>query len=835
MVRLRNRHLVNNAASIAICGLLVGLLVAAAAFPALAVTGLAAKVSVDSFQELPDDLEVLPPPETSYLYAADGKTRITGFYEENRQNIPLQEMSPLMRQAIVAAEDTRFFDHHGVDLKGVMRALVANSRAGEVKQGASTLTMQYVRQALTYSARTPAERREVTADTSARKLKEIRFAIALEKRLSKDQILENYLNIAYFGHKAYGIYAASYAYFNKHPKDLAVEEAAMLAATVRAPSVYDPSSSDPKEKEAILKRRNWVLDRMVQEGFVDVPTARAAQQRPITLKAKTPPNSCVDVPPKHKDWGFFCAYFVDWWKQQKDFGANPVEREANLKSGGYRIVSSLDPDLQDSAMEKILRRKGVRNNYALGGVFIEPGTGRIKAMAVNRNYSNDNRENGRHSDPALRGRKGTYPNTTNPVLGGGSLGYQAGSTFKMFTMLAALEEGMPLATAFQSPNQYRSQYVGGGPGEKSACMVNGEYHWCPRNASKSMSGLRNMWSGFGMSVNTYFVQLVEAVGAENAVKMAEKLGLTWHNPSDADLASPGGQHNPKYWGAFTLGVAETTPLEMANAYATLAADGKYCAPLPVKRIYDRTGKQLPGGNPDCQQRLLPDVARAATDAARCPVGDQPQGAGGSCGGWSTAPGVGGGIKQPVAGKTGTTDNNQAAWFVGYTPKLAGAVFQADPDYRKRTVYSTADSSQVFTETIRDYFGGRSMKNFPAPPPGLAKGEMVRLPDVTCRGVAAAKQTLRSAGFKVREYPDQVPSRCAQGTVAFTRPTGEAPKGGLVTIFISNGQAPQPKREPKPKKPGDGDPILPPPGDGPTRPPDDGDGGGGGGGLLPDLY
>ncbi len=809
-----------------ICGLLAGLVVAAAAFPALAVTGLAAKVGADNFQELPDDLEVLPPPETSYLYAADGKTRITGFYEENRQNISLKEMSPVIREAIVAAEDNRFYDHHGVDLKGVLRALVANSKAGETRQGASTLTMQYVRQALVYSASSEPEKRAATARTSSRKIKEIRYAIALEKRLSKDQILENYLNIAYFGHKAYGVYAASYAYYSKHPKDLTLEEAAMLAAMVRAPSVYDPASKDPKVREATLARRNWVINRMIALGYVNAADGEEAQKRELKLKRKAPPNTCTEVPPNHKDWGFFCAYFVSWWKAQKAFGANRNEREANLKSGGYKIITSLDPKLQSAAMKNILSKKDVHNKYALGGVFIEPGSGRIKAMAVNRIYSNTSTGNHQHSDPAIRAKykgkvKGNYPNTTNALLGGdGGLGYQAGSTFKIFTMLAALEEGMPLATSFQSPHQYKSMYVGGSASDKSACKVDGVYHWCPKNADKSMAGQRNMWDGFGRSVNTYFVQLVETVGAEKAVRMAERLGLTWHG-NDIKMATK--PDLTKGWGAFTIGVANTTPIELANAYATVAADGKYCDPLPVAKVLDRTGKEVPV-KPTCKQVLSPDVARAATDAARCPVGDPAQG--GSCNGGATGASVGRNINQPVAGKTGTTDSNQAAWFAGYTPKLAGAMFETDPDYNKNSVYAATDPSYAFGEIVRAYYGDAKMRNFPAPPPSLAKGDMVPLPSVACRSPEEAKSILEDAGFKVREYPDRVPSNCAAGSVAYVKPTGEAPKGGYVTIFISNGEKPKPDPSKSPKKPGDptdppgGDPTCRPSPRDPCWPPDD---------------
>ncbi|MGH3734446.1 MAG: penicillin-binding protein [Micromonosporaceae bacterium] len=811
---MRDRSLANNVASLLICGLLAGLVVAAAAFPALAVTGLAAKAGADNFQELPNDLEVVPPPETSYLYAADGKTRITGFYEENRQNITLKEMSPLMQKAIVSAEDTRFYDHHGVDLKGIMRALVANSKAGETRQGASTLTMQYVRQALTYSARTAAERTAAKEQTNTRKIREIRYAIALEKRLSKDQILENYLNIAYFGHNAYGVYAASYAYFSKHPKDLKLEEAAMLASMVQAPSVYNPASKDPKVRDATLARRNWVISRMVDMGYVDAKAAEAAHKAKLVLKRKAPPNTCVDIPPNHKDWGFFCDYFVTWWRSQKAFGANTAEREANLKGGGYKIITSLDPKLQSAAMKNILAKKDVHNKYALGGVFIEPGTGRIKAMAINRLYSNINAKNHAHSDPRVLKKnpkaKGNYPNTTNRLFGGdGGLGYQAGSVFKMFTMLAALEEGMPLATGFQSPHQYKSQYAGDST-SKSTCKVNDEDRWCPKNASKHMAGMRNMWSGFGMSVNTYFVQLIETVGTEKVVRMAERLGLTWHGNDIKQATDPA---QTKEWGSFTLGVANTTPLELANAYAAIAADGKLCDPLPVNKVLDRTGKEMPVA-PSCKQVLSPDVARAATDAARCPVGDQAQG--GNCGGGPTGGSVGRNIKQPVAGKTGTTDDNKASWFAGYTPKLAGATFEVDPDYFDRSVYSLTDATYLFGETLRDYYGDAKMKNFPKPPASLAKGNMVPIPSVTCRSPGEAKRILEEAGFKVREYPDRVPSNCGEGSVAYVRPTGQAPKGGYVTIVLSNGEKPKPDpSKSPPKKPGD--PTEPPGGDPTCRP------------------
>jgi membrane peptidoglycan carboxypeptidase len=373
---------------------------------------------------------------------------------------------------------------------------------------------------------------------------------------------------------------------------------------------------------------------------------------------------------KHNDWGYFCDMFKNWWMQQKAFGATPQQREENLRRGGYTIVTTLDPKIQRIAMNEVTSKQRIGTSYAHGLVAIEPGTGKIRAAAVNRRYSLNQENNGPHSDFGKRRADvpSSYPNTVAPLLGGGNMpGYQAGSTFKIFTMVAALDMGLPLNTRINAPGRLVSIYPSGGPGSCGG-------RWCPRNASASMTGVQTMWSGFGKSVNTYFVKLEQQIGAERAVRMAERLGLTWHTDIDRMMASP---KRAKGWGSFTLGVADTTPLEMANAYATVAADGKYCSPLPVHSITDVAGNRLDVAGPDCRQAVSPQVARAAVDAMRCVTGYRA--ATGSCGGWSTAPGVYRAVGRPVAGKTGTTDDTRAAWFVGFTPSLAAASFIADPD------------------------------------------------------------------------------------------------------------------------------------------------------------
>ncbi|WP_203941081.1 transglycosylase domain-containing protein [Spirilliplanes yamanashiensis] len=691
-------------------GLIAGVVVAGLAYPLAAVAGLGAKSGAGLLQELPEELQVAPNAQTTYVYANDGKTLLTTFYEEHRKPTALADMSPYVKQAIVASEDSRFYDHNGVDVKGVARAFVANQQAGGVSQGASTLTMQYVRMALRDGAQTPTDALRATEQTTARKLREMRLAIELEKQISKDEILERYLNSAYFGHRAYGIFAASQVFFSKAPKQLTLVEAATLAGLVKAPSAYDPAS---KDRTAATDRRNYVIDRMRTLGSITAAEAAEAKEQPIRLKLTTPRNDCVSVPESRNHWAFFCDFFKSWWLQQPAFGANSRERLDNLRRGGYRITTSLDPRVQAAAQKHVLEKEKKNSRYALGQVVIQPGTGRVKAMAVNRTYSLDQSGNGKHSDPAKRKKfKGNYPNTVNPLLGGGDMpGYQAGSTFKIFTMLAALDQGMPLSTAFNSPPRFKSKYITS-PGP-AACGT----YWCPKNASASMTGRQTMWSGFGKSVNTYFVQLEQKVGAQRAVKMAERLGLQWRTEVDQRMASPA---NASGWGAFTLGVSDATPLEMANVFATLAADGKYCTPNPVQFIKTPTGEDamfngVPVAGVRCRQALLPAVARAATDAARCVTGYGA--AAGACGGWETSPMVHAIMKRPVAGKSGTTDSNQAAWFAGYTPQLAAAAFIADPDNPRHAVGSGNATKQktLVAETLRDALKDAPKVKFTPPP------------------------------------------------------------------------------------------------------------------------
>ncbi|MEV1144617.1 transglycosylase domain-containing protein, partial [Micromonospora sp. NPDC049799] len=555
--------------TVLMAGALAGLVLAAAALPAALVFGIGFSALAAPYSELPNSLRTPPTAQRSNLYANDGTTLITSFYQEDRVDVPLAEVAPVMRQAIIAAEDSRFHEHSGVDVRGVIRAFTVNQRDGATRQGASTLTMQYVRNVLGSDPRlTERQRRAATEITTARKLQEMRYALALERELSKDEILARYLNIAYFGAGAYGVAAASKRYFSKSPANLTLAESALLAGLVQSPDTDDPINGDA---DAALGRRAYVLDRLVELGQLVADEAARAKAEPINLRPSETPNDCTAVPEAHNDWGFFCDWFTRWWNAQPAFGATVDERQLSLRRGGYSIVSSLDPAVQRATTEQVRRLYGPNDRYAAPTAVVQPGTGRVLAMAVNRNYSVQ-------ANPA--GQK-NRPNTVNQlVAGGGAIeGYQAGSTFKLFTMLAALESGLPLRTEFDAPDRIVTGYPVTGP---TSC----DGYWCPRNANSSVDGRHTMWTAFGLSVNTYFAWLAERVGADRVVEMAERLGIVFRSADDAGLA----RHGARTWGPFTLGVSATTPLDVANAYATVAAEGTWCAPLPVVSVTDAAGQ-----------------------------------------------------------------------------------------------------------------------------------------------------------------------------------------------------------------------------------------------------
>ncbi|WP_025272246.1 transglycosylase domain-containing protein [Haloglycomyces albus] len=686
--------------------LLTGVAVAALVLPIAMLGGLGAKAGFEAMDELSAELVETNPPLTSYVYADDGETLLSLFYDEFRREVSLDEISPIMRQAMVAAEDTRFYEHNGVDYRGVMRAAVANQTSGKVTQGASTITMQYVRGALQLNAESIADVVDASEKSVGRKLREARLAMSVEEQLTKDEILERYLNQAYFGHNAYGIFAAAYIYFSKHPSELNLEESALLAGLVKSPSEFDPTTSG---QEAALDRRNWVLNRMIKLDYISHADASEVVGAPIKLKSSDAPNSCMTNSGVPSEYGFFCDYLRLWWRQQEAFGDTPDERERELRQGGYTIITSLNTKTHKETNQRLRDKKDDESRHAFGSVVMEPNTGRIKTLGLNRQFSYNQTNNAVHSNPSVH-RKGNHPNTVNALLGGGSSsGYQAGSTFKIFTLLAALDDGYDLSYSLNSPHRVATSFVTA-PGPASCGG-----RWCPSNANSDMAGNRTMWSGFGMSVNTFFAQLIDNVGADKTVEMAERMGLQWRTDVDKRLAKP---ENRTGWGPFTLGVSDAQPIELTNVYNALAGNGQLCEPLPVNRIIDRNGQDSAAASPSCHQAVDEDVALAATDAGRCVTETERSGV--DCGAWGTAREVGDIVGRPVSGKTGTTDSNRASWFIGFTPDVTVGVFQADPDYMFNNVplNELIYARETAAEIMSDYLEGVDPTPFEPPPQSI---------------------------------------------------------------------------------------------------------------------
>lgn len=798
-MRKHDHSLASNAAALIICGLLAGLVVAAAAFPAIAMTGLAAKAGAEGFDNLPSVLQVPQAPQITNVYASDGKTLITSLFDEDRRDVTIDQIAPVMLQAIVASEDTRFYDHHGVDIRGVARALVQNQSGGQ--QGASTLTMQYVRQATSYSATTPQQVLDATVDTPARKIREMHLAIAVEEQLTKQfngdehaakqEILRRYLNIAPFGHRAYGIYAASETYFHVTPSELTLDQAAMLAGMVQSPSRDDPTTKLGASL-ALDRRNTHVLAGMLKAGDITQAAYDDAISKPLGLNLNEPANGCISS--INIKWGFFCDYLERWWLTQPAFGADEFTRESQLETGGYKIVTTLNVQDQ-AAADKYVKKYATKGNThggqdAMMLAGVEPGTGEVTLMAVNRTYSNDDSHNGVSTNKEKRaaGIRGTYPNTTLPLVSGDGSntdGFQFGSSFKMFTMIAALQDGLPLSYTVNTEYKYTSNDPSSDP---KAC--NGLY--CPHNSAASEHGVRNMWTGFGQSVNTYFVPLEDRMndgtssGAIKAFNVAKSLGIGF---------APGYQSS--VGDSFTLGTSPSNPLEMAAAYAAVDDSGMYCAPIPVRSITNNQGEKLDVAQPQCHQAIDPDIAHAAVNAARCPIGDEVP----DCGHYATAGNTRGVMgDRPVAGKTGTNDNGESHALIAMTPQLAVAGILTDPDYAHPDGGYTVSTNvnAAVAHTLADSTKGLPKLGWPNPPSDLANGTgHVRIPGFKCASVGSAEAQLRGSGLRyiVMRAPVDSAANCPGGSVERSDPSGSTTSHAVVALYLSNGKSKAPTPNP----------------------------------------
>jgi membrane peptidoglycan carboxypeptidase len=709
------------------------LLCSVALLPFVVPAGALVRDTARHLGDVPPLSKQLPAPaQTSVIYAADGKTVLANLVlDENRKIVPLSQIPRRVRNAVVAIEDDRFYEHRGIDLRGILRAAVADLREGSFTQGGSTLTQQYVKKVVTGDSR-----------TLDRKIREAMYAVQLERRWTKDQILYAYLNQAYFGGGAYGIATAAQHYFGgKSVSELSLAEAASLAATIAAPNRYNPT------RRANAARRGIVLDRMVERGFATAKQVAVAKKQKVRVKLYTPKTRQ--------------PLFVEDIKQQllhdhvydRVLGKAGSERRKRMVfQGGLRIYTTLEParqrDAEAAVSNQLWSRFGRNGNPTAALASVEPKTGRIVAQFSGRDF-----------------KHAKYDLTT----GRGGTGFQPGSSFKVFFLVAALEEGISPATTFNSPAKITI------PDRR--CRVGINQPWQPGNAGESEAGVYNMYQATAHSVNTYFAQLALKVGIDRAIETARKMGISNIPPRD----SPG--YAAWQVCSLVLGVREVSVLDMASAYGVLANNGVRCTPFSIARIDGPGRRTLFDRKPSCQRVIEPKIAAQMTAMLRGVV------TGGT--------GVGAALPdRPVAGKTGTAQDYKSAFFNGYTPQLATSVwvgFTPKPtpmptlSPRGGPVFGGTYPAMIFHDYMAAALAGAPVLGFPAapPPPPAPKG---KVPDVVGQPVNRARAILQAAGYGAAVQ--EVPSGEPKGRVVGQDPPGgaDAPGGTTVALRVSNGKA-----------------------------------------------
>ncbi|WP_404350417.1 penicillin-binding protein [Phycicoccus jejuensis] len=756
-----------------------GLLLAGIAVPAIGASGQAAKSGVDFFNDLPSDFEVSPLAQQSKIVDAKNHV-IANPYDENRIIVPLNKISKNMRNAQIAIEDARFYEHGGLDLRGFTRAVVSNAQGGDV-QGASTLTQQFVKVTLQEQALRAGDEqaaKAAVAENYGRKLQELKYAVNVEENFTKDQILQGYLNLVYYGDQAYGVEAAALNYFGVHANKLTLGQSALLAGIVQQPTAYNPVIN-PKQAQA---RRNVVLTRMQQLGFASAKDVAAAKKQPVEKMLHKKPAKGVC---HRSSEPYFCAYVMAYLQhspQLAALGKTPEERLKRINQGGLTIRTTLDPAMQKITQREITKAVPVGNKSNLGGAItvVEPGTGKVLAMGqaadFDKNQTNWN---------------------VDQVYGGGPYGYQFGSTAKMFGLVTAIEQGMPMNAQIFTP--FATNHVDhsfGGPKVVGA-PCGADKPWDVGNDYAIGGRMMSLSEGIAKSVNTWAAQLSIEVGPCNVLDTMKKMGIHMANGKEVDRTISNA----------TLGSGTTTPLALASAYATLAADGTYCEPSPIVSITTPDKKEIKVPKTSCKQVIKKETAAAVSSLLE-----------GTLKNGGTADGLWDVSARPAAGKTGTTNGHNQSWFAGYTRQLASAVWIGSVNVSDKNgkfyslngkcfgsygcfsqVFGGTVSAPVWANTMKALSKGMKVEQFPTPSSQTQRGNLDPIPNVYARNPGSAAAILQGAGFG-STVGQSIPSNAPVGTVAGTSPSGEAVRGSTVTLLISSGAAASPAVNVKPTRP-----------------------------------
>lgn len=577
---------------------------------------------IDFYYSLPDNIDFVEDslPQHTILLDKNGK-EFARFFSENREEVPLDKVAPAFGKALIASEDARFYEHGGFDPVGTARAMVNNLRGG-APQGGSTLTQQVVKNMLVLTAAKSGDESAVDSAVSGprdylAKLKELRMSVAVEEKYSKDEILRIYINSVYFGNGAYGIKAASNQYFGVNPDKLTISQSATLVATVQSPNVYNPIDN----AKVSLKQRDLVLGRMLSTNAITQAEYDAALAEPVKVTT-TPLNSGCGT----SKYAHYCSYVLSELKKNPAFGATQEARDARLAQGGITITTALDPVATDKANEETMKAAGEGNRVAIASATVEPGTGKLVSIAQSRPWGNGDFQT-----------EITYANSK----------FSVGSSFKPFTIATALEQGLsPKDTIYSSPSFYHSPVL---DGPAAGYSNYGFYNY----------GNEDMYRATQLSLNIYYIKLLERVGVHNLAEMAKKLGVVNLPPTESFTGREG---------SLTLGANELTPIEMADAYATFASGGMHCDPISIlSAVKTETGEKVKVPSANCQQVVTPAVANGVTDVIK-----EDFKAPGTAKDANLADG------RIAGGKTGTTENYAETWFVGYTPQLSTAVWIGDP-------------------------------------------------------------------------------------------------------------------------------------------------------------
>ncbi|HVM12696.1 MAG TPA: transglycosylase domain-containing protein, partial [Actinomycetota bacterium] len=665
---------------------------ALALLPTVGSAGRAFAQVSNSFQALGGTEDIRFPrfPERSTVYDVNGRVMATLFFDENRKHVKLDRINQVAREAVLAIEDTKFYEHDGVDMVAVARAALKNLLAGEIEQGASTITQQLARNAFPSVG---------TERTITRKVAEAQMALRIEQEYTKDEILELYLNRVYFGRGVYGIGTAAEYYFGTKAADLTLPQAATLAGLIASPEKYSPEN----DLDAATERRDQVLRRMARVGFITQEEADAAIAEPIELDI---------TPPRKPKSAFFIDFIKRRFLEDERFGATREERKQILFQGGLKIHTTFDPKLERHGLKVIRGHLPLKEDPEAAIASIDGRTGAIRALVSSQRFGRSQ---------------------VNLATGEGGTGRQVGSSFKVVTLLAALEQKIPQMKV------YNGQH-----GQPVDCTPWGPPNYRANNADGS-GGYMHLWEATRRSVNAVFVQLAVDAGVDNMIDVAKRAGIRSELPEVCSL---------------TLGTGEVNALEMANVFQTISNQGKRCRPYAIARILKPNGKEFfKQGRDNCKQVIDKKVAITVANMLK-PVVESGTGTAAKLGQW------------PVFGKTGSTNDLRDATFGGCTVQICSFVWVGHQkalipmqNVHGQRVFGGTFPARIWHDFMAEVMKGQKPLDWPPAP----KPEAEKVPDVVGMPQEKAERVLAKAGFTA--VVKQVASNQPVGIVDRQNPPG----------------------------------------------------------------